>query len=931
MKYLLPVLLLISLSGLIIPNAFAENVPEWVKNTAGWWATDAISETEFVNAIEFLVNENIIQVDTSQATETSQGVPEWVKNTAGWWATDAISETEFVNAIAHLIKTGIITTNEKIIHTDADLRVAFIGDQGLNSNSISVLNLIKDESAHMILHQGDLDYNDDPEGWGKMVLSVLGDDYPYFVTIGDHDRVKWDEYQKMLYDRLEKIPDAKCVGDIGVQAVCTYRGLFFVQVAPGLIGDVEGASLVKHDKLSYFPTEFAPFIDEQLNNNKHMWKICSWAYGMTNTQMGGSDLDTRIGYKDEADWEVYNSCKDGGAIIANAHEHSYSRTKTLIDIENQIVDPKWSEPNKVVVDDGSTFIFVSGIGGHSIRDQGRCLPFFYPYGCNGEWASIYTNNQWATYGALFCTFNVNGQPNKAYCYFKNIDGQIIDAFTVTRLLGEQSNNSNFLGTDMSNKELSSDDFSNTIISDVDLSNSMLIDTNLSNRIFIGTELTNTDFTDTNLSGTSLIGNKLDGTILRGVDLTGANLRSVDLSSVNLEDAILEDADLTGANLRGVDLSSVNLEGTILRGVDLTDANLNGVKLSDRDLSGAKLGIDLSSVNLEGTILRGVDLTDANLNGVKLSTLDLTNANLSGQNLSDHDLTDVILTGADLSKTLLPDILIEKDFTETKFHGVDLSGNDLTKSIFDCIIYTTTVPCNSFEDTNFENSNLNFASFINADLTKIKNKSLVGADLTNASLPHSNLSGINLADSTLFGVNFQYADLTGQDFTNNVLFKETDFYRAKLTNANFEEVNLAGMNKYVVFENKAHLINSELLPDEIAKLKYDTYGLNSNTLHLFSAEVNGDDLHVYFSFVNNFDEADLENVNFKNAELKFAGFASANLKNADLSGADLRYAYLDNTNLSNANLEGANLEGAIINNVILTGANLKCINHSICDN
>jgi len=109
MKYITVSLLVLFVLGLMIPNAFAESVPDWVKNTAGWWATDAISETEFVNAIEFLVKENIIQVDVSQTSETSQGVPDWVKNTAGWWATDAISETEFVNAVAYLVKVGIIS------------------------------------------------------------------------------------------------------------------------------------------------------------------------------------------------------------------------------------------------------------------------------------------------------------------------------------------------------------------------------------------------------------------------------------------------------------------------------------------------------------------------------------------------------------------------------------------------------------------------------------------------------------------------------------------------------------------------------------------------------------------------------------------------------------------------------------------------------
>ena len=53
---------MIVLSGIVlIPNAFAESVPDWVKNTAGWWAEDAISETEFVNAIEYLVKEDVIR------------------------------------------------------------------------------------------------------------------------------------------------------------------------------------------------------------------------------------------------------------------------------------------------------------------------------------------------------------------------------------------------------------------------------------------------------------------------------------------------------------------------------------------------------------------------------------------------------------------------------------------------------------------------------------------------------------------------------------------------------------------------------------------------------------------------------------------------------------------------------------------------------
>jgi hypothetical protein len=70
---------------------------------------------------------------------------------------------------------------------------------------------------------------------------------------------------------------------------------------------------------------------------------------------------------------------------------------------------------------GQSFVFVSGLGGASIRDQELS---------GAWWASIYTSNQRANYGALFGTFNVNGRANLATFYFKDINGNIADRFTV---------------------------------------------------------------------------------------------------------------------------------------------------------------------------------------------------------------------------------------------------------------------------------------------------------------------------------------------------------------------------------------------------------------------------------------------------------------------------------------------------------------------
>jgi len=63
MKKMIVPIVTLAIISLIFPLAQGETVPDWVKNTAGWWATDAISETEFVNAIEFLVNQGIIEIE----------------------------------------------------------------------------------------------------------------------------------------------------------------------------------------------------------------------------------------------------------------------------------------------------------------------------------------------------------------------------------------------------------------------------------------------------------------------------------------------------------------------------------------------------------------------------------------------------------------------------------------------------------------------------------------------------------------------------------------------------------------------------------------------------------------------------------------------------------------------------------------------------
>ena len=43
-------------------SAASDSVPSWIKNTAGFWVDGNVSDTEFLNAMEFLIGEGIIQV-----------------------------------------------------------------------------------------------------------------------------------------------------------------------------------------------------------------------------------------------------------------------------------------------------------------------------------------------------------------------------------------------------------------------------------------------------------------------------------------------------------------------------------------------------------------------------------------------------------------------------------------------------------------------------------------------------------------------------------------------------------------------------------------------------------------------------------------------------------------------------------------------------
>ena len=61
---------MIVLSPILFLNASAQTVPYWIKNTANWWANDKISDKEFLNALQWLIDKKILHVPNVNITNS---------------------------------------------------------------------------------------------------------------------------------------------------------------------------------------------------------------------------------------------------------------------------------------------------------------------------------------------------------------------------------------------------------------------------------------------------------------------------------------------------------------------------------------------------------------------------------------------------------------------------------------------------------------------------------------------------------------------------------------------------------------------------------------------------------------------------------------------------------------------------------------------
>jgi uncharacterized protein YjbI with pentapeptide repeats len=712
MKHITALLLAFFVIGFMIPTTFAETVPEWVKNTAGWWSTDVISETEFVNAIEFLVQENIIQVDASQTSEASQSVPEWVKNTAGWWSTDVISETEFVNAIEFLIKNGIIKiddtciyeinrvfkyTDQKIIEQlcnneynldyTKEVAVKKPSDIQINEFGFRGLEITKEKPANT--------YRIFTIGGSTMFSQDSLDD----ETISYHLQKKFDQYE------------------LGVKIEVINAGI------PGAWSGSE-TDMIK-DKLVMFEPDLLLVYDgwndhgrkevNRPNTDEYEWRdnwIASCKFGNQNNFETIVTLQPLLGNgkKFQTDQELVINTRESMHIFSLGYQLYANQ---LDDIGKHCIN---------AVDLRHAFDYVPH-------------PVYFDEGHKNSKGNEVIAEEF---------FNLS-IPLILEKY--NISPDLIQPIPAEPIQMQTQTHSVVL------------DYSWRVISNQDFTGKDLKDAN-----FEGSIIKDTDFSYANLEGVSFRFSDIDKTIFKNV-----NLENADISRAILTNTDFSYANLNNTKMFGSHFVDGNLKNTIMTNMDLqafrADTFFDETILINSDISFANFSnCDLTNSDLSNLILYHTDILLCNLSGVDLSITDFRSDNaFAGSALQNtilpNELFNTDLTSKEMYIGSERVAIMGADLTSVDLRGKDFSSVQFTHLSLDTLegvdlMFQSDITVN-LSETDFSGENL---SGLKLQFIKFKNANLSGADLSNSDLRFSDLSGANLEGANLEGANLEGANL-----------------------------------------------------------------------------------------------------------------------------------------------------------------------------
>ncbi len=238
-----------------------------------------------------------------------------------------------------------------------------------------------------------------------------------------------------------------------------------------------------------------------------------------------------------------------------------------------------------------------------------------------------------------------------------------------------------------------------------------------------------------------------------------------------------------------------------------------------------------------------------------------------------------------------------------------SGGDLS-----CVVLRN----RSLRGAEWSDASLRGADLTAADLTAadLRGADLRGAGLIWADLVQADLSRADLTEANLSGADLSYADLRGARLERTVLngavlfgslHEPTTFASTHLCNADLRELDLGGYQMAGVPLREVLILRTTFPGANLRGA--DLHKADGEDVDLSGADLQGAILRKSF----------LPRVDLEDADLRGADLTWANLTEGNLRGADLRDAVMDGTDLTGADLTGADLRGAADERALYDGA------------
>ena len=671
---IIPLLILVLIMG--VPFSNAQSVPDWVKNTAGWWATDVISEREFVNAIEFLVNAGIIQVSSTSSNNNSESVPDWVKNTAGWWATDVISEREFVNAIEFLVNAGIIQVGveKKCVddlskYFDDNKRIDDVCNEHKSSINEELVPYIADLRFNSVGLRGEEFSEEKPSNVFRIFM--VGGSTMLSAEVSDDSTIP-SMMQKMFdiqnLDREIEVINAGISGGNSISELELIKSKL-VNYEPDLVIMYDGWNDLSADyAILRIINNYELACENAIQNNYELIITLQPIAGFGGKSLTNQERINSLTGEDHNDYQLLQA------------KSSYDYLERELRILNEVVEENFGGVC-TVNDLRSIFDDVSG---PIYWDQGHVL-----HAGNLILAEKF--------------FELS---------MKKIDSSFILEQKFTKIISEY-NSIPIMKFLLNELEIDDYTFNNKLKDTTKIPSDKGKFFQLENKFgdasmsFVGKDLSGVDLENLKLSGHDLTGVNLSGQDLRYVDLSDTIIRGANLSDTNLEGKDLSGMDLRGinfsnANLKDVDFTDVVFSKTLQISDDCTDQDpvINVIKnficvteilenesirtnFESADLTNAKFGTSLDQ-ELEQMVyfanFKNANLTNVNINSLHFFGCDFTNAKLD--NLTAKQM---FIVNSDFNNTEMDNFEIRESWVQaTSFNDVQM-----TNGVFDSITFVNT--------------------------------------------------------------------------------------------------------------------------------------------------------------------------------------------------------------------------------------------------